>query len=216
MRTKIIVLVLSVLSVAGFAQNDSISTPKPQDFRDLGTDGLAMRLGGGYFIPQGRLNEYFGAAPMFELALDFKLSDKKNFEVAAQFVIPNQKEDFLYVRTIDTVQAHSTFMFNFMGRFKKNLLVTTPSRIMLNLGVGVSTIITDARNPFYSGQEGEHKYESVSALLLQPGLAFEHKFSKNVTLLLGIDLQYAPYKIEGALQEDIGTLAYIPKLLITF
>lgn len=205
-----------VLGLKSFAQVDSLATANPHFAIDKPFSNVVLKLGGGYFIPKGELNEFFGPAPMFELACEFPINKRKKFEAAAQFIIPDQREDFLYVRTIDTVQAKSTFMINLMGRFKKDLIATVPSRLTLSLGVGTSVITTNARNPFYSGEEGQKKYEYISTLLLQPGLSFEHRFSKEIRLLIGVDLQYAPYKIEGAVREEIGAIALIPKLLLSF
>ena len=215
---KPILLLLVLVSSTHFcvAQNDTIAAAESQFSIANPFSKAVIKLGGGYFLPQGDLNTYFGPAPMFELAVEFPITARKKFEFAAQFIIPDQREDFVYIRTVDTIQAKSTFMVNLMGRFKKDLLATVPSRLTLTIGVGTSVIMTNARNPFFSGQEGEKKYEYVSALLLQPGLSFEHRFSKDIKLLLGIDLQYSPYKIEGAVREDIGNIALIPKVMLTF
>ena len=65
-------------------------------------------------------------------------------------------------------------------------------------------ITTDARNPFYSGQEGENKYETVTAILFAPGFEYKHKFNE--------DAQF----IVGAVRENIGGLALVPKIAYIF
>jgi hypothetical protein len=133
-----------------------------------------------------------------------------------QVVIPNQKDDFIYRRTIDTIQVKSTMMVNFIVDFKKNLHTSTKGNLELKLGLGVSGITTDARNPFYSGEEGEEKYEIVGAILFSTGLEYRYEFNEDAKITIGVSMQYAPYKVEGAVRKNIGGLAFIPKIAYVF
>ena len=131
-------------------------------------------------------------------------------------MIPNQVENFTYIRTIDTIQAKSQLMFNIFVKLNKSLKTTEKSELKAFLGLGASTITTNARNPFYSGAEGESKYEFISALLITPGIDYTFRISQKSKLVVGINYQYSPYKLEGALQENIGSSAIIPKLQFRF
>ncbi len=225
MKTKISLLVFLSLTFMLNAQNnstsviDSLEVKSSKDYYDSYDhyiNKVSIKFGAGVFIPQGQLQTYFGTAPMFEINANFPFEKGRSVEGVVQFVIPNQQEDFVYLRAIDTIQAKSTFMFNAFLRFKKRIVHTKTSEVNLGVGIGMSTINTDARNPFYSGDDGENKYEFISTFLLMPGIDWCHKFSENAELVFGVDLQYSPYKIEGALREDIGSIALIPKLMYRF
>jgi hypothetical protein len=179
-------------------------------------DHAVFTIGGGVFMPVGDLSQYFGTAPYFELSTAITFKKKKSLGLTIQFVIPNQKDDFLYRRTIDTIQARATMMFNFTADFKKSLASSDKGNLDIKLGVGASVITTDARNPFFSGQDGESKYETVTAILFTPGLEYTHKFSEDAQFVFGLSMHYAPYRVEGAVREDIGGLALVPKIAYIF
>ena len=123
-KTAIIIITLfTSLQLLGQAEynstlNDSI--PKEKDYFDR----ITFNLGGGVFIPQGRLQQYFGTGPMLEFNFNFPINKSKSIDIVGQFVLPNQVEDFAFVRTIDTVTAKSQMMFNFFGKFNKILKST--------------------------------------------------------------------------------------------
>jgi hypothetical protein len=179
-------------------------------------DNATFAIGGGVFMPQGKLSTYFGTAPFLEVSGNFPLRKKRAIGLTLQVVIPNQKDDFLYRRTIDTIQVKSTMMLNFTVDFKKSLHTSTKGNLELKLGLGVSGITTDARNPFYSGEDGEEKYEIVSSVLFSPGLEYQYEFNEDSKFIIGVSVNYAPYKVEGAVREDIGGLAFVPKIAYVF
>ena len=151
-----------------------------------------------------------------EFNVNFPINKTKSIDLTGQFIFPNQVEDFAFVRTIDTVQAQGQMMFNIFLKFNKTVKTTRKGILKAFLGVGASTITTNARNPFYSGQEDENKYEFVSALLIAPGIDYKFKLKKNAKLAIGINYQYSPYRLEGALREDIGSSAIVPRIQFTF
>lgn len=216
MKTFKLTLLILVLFQSTYSQNDSTRVRQRVDRYEDYFKSVSVDFGAGVFLPQGNLKDYFGIAPMFELKVNFPIDETKAIDGVFQFIVPNQQDDFVFLRTIDTVQAKSTFMFNALARFKKRVHYTEKSQVNIGLGIGVSTVLTNARNPFYSGREDENKYEYISALLLMPGIEWEHEFSGNSLFTFGFDVQYSPYKIEGALREDIGTFALIPKVSYRF
>ena len=202
------------------AQNDSIQ--KGRNYNNYSPFGdywkiVTFKIGGGVFIPQGELNTYFGASPLIELSLDFPVTDTKSLELGLQFVIPEQKRSFEYARLTDTIQTNATFLLNPMLRFKKNLSKSDRKKLLLSIGLGASVITTDARNTdFLDTSEDRNKYEAISAFLISPGLGYSKTFKNNNEFTFSVGLNYSPFKIEGALQEDIGSIAITPRILYSF
>ena len=152
-----------------------------------------------------------------ELSLDFPVTEKKSLELALQFVIPDQRNEFEYARIEDTVQIKSTFLFNPMLRFKKNFSQSDSKKILLGIGLGASVITTNARNTdFFDDSDDRKKYEVVNAFLISPSLDYVKMFKNNNEFTFSLGLNYSPYKIEGALQEDIGSIAITPRILYSF
>ena len=178
---------------------------------------VSFNIGAGLFIPQGTLQDYLGISPLAELNLNLPLKREKSIDLGIQFIIPNQTREFSYVRVEDTLQTESTFMFNAFLKFKVNVLSPNKnSRLNINTAFGVSSITTDARNPNFGNNEDDTKYEMVTAFLISPGLEYELRLKDDSVIKMGANLHYSPYKIEGALQENIGGIALIPKLSYRF
>ncbi|WP_281846842.1 hypothetical protein [Olleya namhaensis] len=220
MKNLLLTIVLLISVQISKAQNDTLYVTNSNQYHDYYKAYLkrvTFKIGGGVLLPQGKLQDYFGPSPVLELSLDFPVTKTKSLELALQFVIPDQKQSFLFVRTTDTIQAKASFMFNPMLRFKKNLSQNVNSQLHLSLGVGASVIKTDARNPFYTGDnQDSEKYEVVTAFLMAPALDFVKKFRSNEELTFSLGLNYSPYKIEGALQENIGGISLIPRIRYSF
>lgn len=202
-----------------FSQKDSITTYHKNTYKDPLREyfkKVDFRIGGGVLIPQSGLKDFFGNSPMIELGAVFPLKRKKSLELAVQFVIPNQKKSFQYITVLDTINAKATFIFNPMLRFRKHLVSNYKSDLNISLGIGASILQTNARNPFYEGKKDDNKYEIVTAFLASPGIEYTHKFANKEHISIGLSFQYSPYKIEGALQEDIGSFFYVPRIAYRF
>lgn len=217
MKKTAITIITLLLSIHIIAQEENSTSVKDSILptKDY-FDQITFNLGGGVFIPQGKLQQYFGAGPMLEFNFNFPINKSKSIDVVGQFILPNQVEDFAFARTIDTVTAKSQMMFNFFAKFNKTLKSTENGKLKIYLGAGVSTITTNARNPFYSGAEDENKYEFISALLIAPGFDYKFRLSDNAKMAIGVNYHYSPYRLEGALQEDIGSSAIVPRIQLTF
>ncbi len=220
MKKLMLTIVLLIVVQLCKAQSDTIYVTNSNQYHDYYKTyfkKVTFKIGGGVLLPQGDLKEYFGVSPLLELSLDFPVTKTKSLQLALQFVVPDQKQSFKYVRTLDTIQAKASFMFNPMLRFKKNLSQNVNSQFYLSLGIGASVIKTDARNPFYTGnKQEEEKYEVVTAFLMSPSIDYVKKFRNNEELTFSLGLNYAPYKVEGALQENIGAIGLTPRLLYSF
>lgn len=176
-----------------------------------------IKAGTGVFIPQGKLQDFLGTSPYFEVSLDASFFGHDNFGFSLQFVVPNQQKDFLY-ETIynETENVKATYMANILFNFRKRFSETEKSAFEFRLGFGASGLQTDLRNPRYSGNKDENKYEMISSFLLNPNIEYIRKFKNKTALNFAIGLHYSPYKVEGAVQEDIGGLGIIPKITYTF
>jgi len=219
MKTQIITITILFLFVSkGLSQNDSIiSSTAYNDPYKAYFKTITFKIGGGLLLPQGQLKDYFGASPLVELSLDFPVTERKSLELALQFVVPNQNNAFEYARLTDTVQTKATFMFNPMLRFKTNLSRSTSNKLLLGIGLGASVLSTDARNTdFFDTSEDRSKYEIITAFLVSPSLDYVKTFKNNNEFTFSLALNYSPYKIEGALQEDIGSVALLPRILYSF
>ena len=220
MKNLILIIVTVCFSVSVKAQEEVMYVHNSQDYFNKYhnyMETVSFKIGVGTLVPQEGLKEYFGISPMLDLTANFPLKNRKSIDFTLQFAIPNQKDAFTYLRTIDTIQAKSTFMINAFLKFKKDIIKTDHTEINIGLGVGMSHVTTNARNPFYEGKaQDEEKYESITAFLATPGVEFVKTLKNNDELTFGFSLQYSPYKIEGAVREDIGGLFYVPKLAYRF
>jgi len=220
MKNSLVIITMLCFSLFLKAQNDTIYVSNSQEYFDTYENylkGVSFKIGVGALIPQEGLKEYFGVSPMVDISINFPLKNRKSIDLTLQFAVPNQKDEFTYLRTIDTIQAKSTFMINAFLKFKKDIIKTNNTEVNIGLGIGMSHVTTNVRNPFYEGkEEDEEKYESITALLVSPGLELVEKFNNNDELTFGFGIQYSPYKIEGAVREDIGGLFYVPKIAYKF
>jgi len=176
---------------------------------------VEIRLGAGVLIPQNGLKHYFGVSPLFELGAMFPLKRNRSFELIVQVSIPNQEKEFTYLRVNDTINSKASDMYNGILKFKKEIIKSINSPVFVGVGVGVSNIVTNGRNPYYVGGE-EKKYETITSVLISPEIGVNYSFGKECKLYFSLGFQYSPYKMEGALREGIGTLFYIPKVSCTF
>lgn len=176
-----------------------------------------IKAGAGLFIPQGKLQNFFGVSPYFEASLDASLFNRDNFGISLQFAIPNQQKYFLYETIYNEVEnVKATYLVNIVFNFRKRFAETQKSAFEFRFGIGASGLQTDLRNPRYSGNKDENKYEMIGAFLFNPNIEYIKKFKDKTALNFALGLHYSPYKIEGAIQEDIGGLGIIPRITFTF
>jgi len=107
-------------------------------------------------------------------------------------------------------------MFNVFLKFKKQVFERKNRNLNLYFGLGISTLTTNARNPFYSGEDGENKYEFISSILIAPGFDYTFQFENEDCISVGVNYHYSPYKTEGALQDNIGSSGFILRILYSF
>jgi hypothetical protein len=211
MRKLIFIFICLFTFTKTISQNDTNYDNQEQFLKNFN-----FKIGAGIFIPQGKLNDYFGTSPLIELNFKLLSLKEKSLGIAFQFAIPGQNKNFNFIRNIDTVNTKSNLMLNVFFKLNKDILKTKKNHLKAFFGLGISTIQLNARNPFYSGQEGEEKYEFISTILFAPGIDFTHCFKNDFKITFGVNYHYSPFKTEGALREDIGHSGLIPKILFTF
>ncbi|HIP27385.1 MAG TPA: hypothetical protein EYG80_07005 [Flavobacteriaceae bacterium] len=223
MKKLVTTLFIVFTALIGYTQNDSIPKHVNNYYSDLFGEFFkesSFKIGTGVLIPQKRLKKYFDISPFVELGFDFQLRKRKSIEFVLQLVAPNQKKQFQYSRTNDTIAAKATFMVNPILKFKKYIVKTNKSQLSIGLGIGGSFITTDARNPHYKGETGsgnkKEKYESINTILIVPCMEYTFAFSNDDYVTLGFNIQYAPYKVEGSLQTNIGNMFYVPRIAYKF
>lgn len=215
MKKLLLVFVFYGISCSMFSQVEKEENSKYFDYFDR-FENPVFRIGTGLLIPEGGIKNYFGVSPFVEVGVIFPVIDQKSFEFLAQFAIPTQEEDFLYEEVEGITEGRSTFMMNILLKIKKHIIHTEESDFNFGFGLGVSHVLTDIRNPFFEGKEGEEKYESITSILMSPGIEYVRRVNSYDVLSFGFALQISPYKIEGAVRENIGSLFFVPKITYSF
>ena len=178
-----------------------------------------FEIGGGIFIPQGKLATFITPSPFIGVEIYIPTKRNKSIAIVSQFVLPSQEDRFIIENpnVIDQVEAvRSNLIINTFLRFSQNLIpIDNASKLELGLGVGISTMFVQTPFSFFN-DEGENANRGLVSFLIAPGLHWKFKPTENTDLTIGVDLQYSPYKLKGALEQDIGGLAISPKILYRF
>jgi len=210
-------LISLVLIQSSYAQTGELKDA--QEESSAWDDGIPARfnIGGGLFIPQGRLGDFIATSPLVEAELHIPAYRNHAFDLVVQLVVPNQSQDYVLQTPTGIFESQTFFISNYFMRFNKNLLSEEgKQRFEIGLGLGASTLVTEVKNPSLEGNTTKENFQSVTTFLIAPGLKYKLKPIGNTLLTFGIDLQYAPYRIKDALHEDIGKLAITPRLLYSF
>ena len=86
----------------------------------------------------------------------------------------------------------------------------------IGLGLGASTLISNVEFSFVDEPEPVDRDQNVTTLLFMPGIQYRIKPSENTQLTIGAALHYAPYRIKGAIDENIGGMAISPRINYSF
>lgn len=204
------------------AQSDTISTQKTTyEYWDYDQEWQRPKfeIGGGLFIPQGKLATFIKPSPFIDLEIYFPTRRNKSIVAIFQFVLPSQEDSFIIQNpdAIDQVEAVSSdLIINTLLRFNQNLTsIDSKSKLELGVGVGISTMLVQTPFSFFNN-EGENASRGLVSFLVAPGLHWKFKPTENSHITMGADLQYSPYKLKGALEQDLGGLAISPKILYRF
>lgn len=196
---------------------DSIRPITPYSLYQGYSDPSRYRIGGGLFIPQGELGNYIGISPLVEVALHIPAIRNHSIDIAVQFIIPNQKKAYQIPTTIGFRTGESFFISNYFMRFNKNLLAAEKEqRLEIGLGLGASTLLTAVRGSELELGQDTDLDQNVTVLMFMPSINYKFKPYDNSLFSIGVDLQYSPYRIQGAVEDAIGGLAISPRITYTF
>lgn len=219
MKTYLMIL-LSLWGYTSIAQSDSTVTFTLEHWdNERHLRQPKFEIGGGFYIPQGTLARYIKPSPFIDIEIYIPTLRNKSITAVFQFVIPTQEDPFVLQNPDEINQleeVRSNFIVNSFLRFSQNLTsIDSRGKLELGLGVGVSTMIVQTPFSFFNNED-QNAGRGLVAFLVAPGLHWKFKPTKNTDLTIGVDLQYSPYRLKGALEQDIGGLAYTPKILYRF
>jgi hypothetical protein len=200
-----------------YSQQDD--TPPPQNSLDSfgsAIEQARVTIGGGMFMPMGKLSRYYGPSPFFELAVDYEVRGQKAIGMTFQAIFPDQRNEFVLQQINDTIDAKSTLILNFTFDFKKTLKTYPNGKLEVKLGVGGSIVTTDARNPLFRRDNEESRYEHFGSILFTPAFEYRHRFSKHAQFVFGLGINFTPYRVDNAVEDDIGGFALMPKIAYIF
>lgn len=222
MKKIYFVIVMSLCTYMMLAQSD-LSKPKTitNEYWEYEKEWQRPKfeIGGGLFIPQGQLATFVKPSPFIDINVYFPSRRNKSIVAVFQFIRPSQEDRFIVQNPddINQVEAVSTdFIVNSFLSFNQNLTSeNSKSRVELGLGVGISTMIVQTPFSFFNNDDRNASRGLVS-FLIAPGLHWKFAPTENTHITIGADVQYSPYKLKGAIEQDIGGLAILPKVLYRF
>ncbi len=215
---RFVLLILILFRTTSWSQNDSIVSSYDSYFDDVEAylETTSVRIGLGAFIPFKTTTQYFKISPLIEINWNFPVGTDESIELATQFVVPQQDNAFLYRKGLDTLNGKATLMFNTLMKFKKDIRKTHNSIMDVGIGVGVSAIVTTVEKPLIDIKEDRSEYESLVSLLLSPELEYLYDINPKAQISLSFSVQYSPYKLKAAIDNDIGKWYCIPKMTYRF
>ncbi|WP_299209159.1 hypothetical protein [uncultured Dokdonia sp.] len=92
------IIVLSLCAYVSMAQSDTISTQKTTyEYWDYDQEWQRPKfeIGGGLFIPQGKLATFIKPSPFIDLEIYFPTRRNKSIVAIFQFVLPSQEDSFI-------------------------------------------------------------------------------------------------------------------------
>ncbi len=212
--TLLSVLLVSLFSVA---QNDSIYAVHNNNEHyetNFNEDLPYIKIGAGWYLPQGELSKYFNTAPAFEFDLEWMNSkETRAVELLFQFILPDQRRPFVYQTDTDDYTATSSLIMNGLLRLSKVIKTGNSSDIKLGAGIGISSIFLEANQLEFVDQLNGTNSNSI---LFNAGLSYNSYFKDRSILSLGVDFNFTQYTIEGSVDQSIGGIALIPKIAYRF
>jgi len=206
-----------IFSVFCIAQNDSIVTthynnqPYETNFNE---DAPYVKIGVGWYLPQGELNTYFNSSPAFEFDLEWMNSEEtRAVELLFQFILPEQRRPFIYQTDVADYTATTSLIMNGLLRLSKVIKTGDSSDMKLGAGIGISSIFLEANQLEFVDQLKETNSNSI---LFNAGLSYNSYFKDRSILSIGVDFNFTQYTIEGSVDQSIGGIALIPKIAYRF
>ncbi|SNS14889.1 hypothetical protein [Dokdonia pacifica] len=222
MKTICFIIAMSLCSFLTIAQSDSIPSKKTtKEYWDYEKEWQRPKfeIGLGVFLPQGKLTNFINPSPFVDINIYIPAKRNKSISIVVQFIRPSQNDQFVIQNqdNIDQVEAVSSdFIINSFLRFSQNLTAkNSVSKVELGVGVGISSMFVQTPFSFFN-DEGENANRGLVSFLVAPGLHWKFQPTENTHITIGADVQYSPYKLKGAIEQDLGGLAILPKVLYRF
>jgi hypothetical protein len=200
-----------------WSQYDSIRTVDTyvDDFDEL-WQNISYRGGMGLFIPAS--SQHFRVATFFEFNMNIPAGNDNSVELALQFGGWDRKNNFTYIKRLDTLKATSRMFFNGLIKLKRDIIFFNKSFISIGAGAGISTILisTEAIEPENENDEATLIFKGMNSFLLAPELEYVFNVSDETQFSISFSVHYATYKLKAALENDIGKWYYMPKITYRF
>ncbi|MEO9954872.1 hypothetical protein [Nonlabens sp.] len=197
----------------------SLSAQDYYDYKELDTlesylENSFLKIGVGYWMPNGELSQFIDNSPLFELAYVVPDSNKnRSFEIGIQLAVPQQKEFFLITDGIEQFEVEATSIVNGYLKFNKYFFKKPNSKLGLGIALGIASIFVD---PLDAAGAQSLDYDSVNSVLVAPGLFLDHTFNDDSMVQFSIDVQYTPFKMERAVTRDLNSFTVVPKIAYRF
>ncbi|PPK92819.1 hypothetical protein LY01_02907 [Nonlabens xylanidelens] len=206
--TTIAILAACSLSAQDYYDYDEV------DALESSLENSFLKIGVGYWLPNGELSQFIDNSPLFELAY-VVLDSKRNrsFELGIQLAVPQQKEFFLITDGIEDFEVEATSVINGYIKFNKYIYQKSNDKLGLGIALGIASIFVD---PLETAGTQALDYDSINSVLIAPGLSWDHTFNDSSMVQFSMDVQYTPFKMERAVTRNLNSFSIVPKIAYRF
>lgn len=206
--TTIAILAACSLSAQDYYDYDEV------DALESSLENSFLKIGVGYWLPNGELSQFIDNSPLFELV--YVVPDSKrnrSFELGIQLAVPQQKEFFLITDGIEQFEIEATSIINGYIKFNKYIYNKPKGKLGLGIALGIASIFVD---PLETAGAQALDYDSINSVLIAPGLSWDHTFNDSSMVQFSMDVQYTPFKMERAVTRDLNSFSIVPKIAYRF
>ncbi|WP_405376935.1 hypothetical protein [Nonlabens sp. Asnod3-A02] len=206
--TTIAILAACSLSAQDYYDYDEV------DALESSLENSFLKIGVGYWLPNGELSQFIDNSPLFELAYVVPdLKRNRSFELGIQLAVPQQIEFFLITDGIEQFEIEATSIINGYIKFNKYIYQKSNDKLGLGIALGIASIFVD---PLETAGTQALNYDSINSVLIAPGLSWDHTFNDSSMVQFSMDVQYTPFKMERAVTRDLNSFSIVPKIAYRF
>ncbi|WP_405371094.1 hypothetical protein [Nonlabens sp. Asnod2-A12] len=206
--TTIAILAACSLSAQDYYDYDEV------DALESSLENSFLKIGVGYWLPNGELSQFIDNSPLFELAYVVPdLKRNRSFELGIQLAVPQQKEFFLITDGIEQFEIEATSIINGYIKFNKYIYQKSNDKLGFGIALGIASIFVD---PLETAGTQALDYDSINSVLIAPGLSWDHTFNDSSMVQFSMDVQYTPFKMERAVTRDLNSFSIVPKIAYRF
>jgi len=163
----------------------------------------------GTWLPVGKLNRAFKAAPMIGLYVGFPIKKKMAIDLGFQIGLPVDKKMFDYYEHKKSYKTEAELMLNIALRWRQQRELARNVSLSTYIGLGANIIRTDLLKEYYD--DDYDKYETIETLDLFGGASIRHKIFGAF-----IEYHYTPYSIGNKVKGHFGNSAINLGLTFSF